>query len=383
MPGFARLRATCQRAIDEAVVPGLAVAVGQRGATVFVEAFGARQRTPSVQPATLDTVYDLASLTKAIGTGVLVMKLVAQGRIDLDAAAGPLLPFAATAWDAARTPFTVRQLLAHSAGLPAHHKYYLELWPEPPPAPVPAEFHRHRDAILLRAATAPLERVPGAASVYSDLGFMLLGAIVEHTTGVGLDRLVMDEIARPLGLASLRFRSLAPRQASDTDSNIAATENCPWRKRLMLGEVHDQNAWAMGGVAGHAGLFGTVTDVAEVAHALCAAHAGKPRHAGETPLVERDVLRPFWQSAGVPGGAWRLGWDGPADVDSVAGTRISRGAVGHLGYTGTSLWIDPEEATFVVLLSNRVHPVVRNDPRFRALRADVNDAALADCGYRS
>jgi CubicO group peptidase (beta-lactamase class C family) len=163
---------------------------------------------------------------------------------------------------------------------------------------------------------------------------------------------------------------------------VAAADRCPVRGRIVLGEVHDLNAFALGGVAGHAGLFGTAAAVARLAHALCAAYRGAAPAAGASALVDREVLRAFWTEAGVPGSTWRLGWDGPSARGSLAGDRISRRAVGHLAFTGCSLWIDPERETFVLLLSNRLHPAPVEEARFRELRRAVNDAALDDLGYR-
>ena len=157
---------------------------------------------------------------------------------------------------------------------------------------------------------------------------------------------------------------------------MAATERCPVRGRVVSGEVHDLNAFAMDGVAGHAGLFSTAADLAAVGEALLAAWRGDAGPA----LVERDVIREFWRPAGVPGSTWRLGWDGPADARSQAGARLSRAAVGHLGFTGCSLWIDPARALIIVLMTNRVHPEVRDDPRFRAFRPAVHDAILEALG---
>jgi len=145
---------------------------------------------------------------------------------------------------------------------------------------------------------------------------------------------------------------------------------------VVAGQVHDMNAFAMDGVAGHAGLFSTAADLAAIAQALVAAWRGDAGPA----LVDRDVVREFWRPAGPPDSTWRLGWDGPADVNSQAGTRLSRGAVGHLGFTGCSLWIDPARALIIVLLSNRVHPAVRDDPRFRAFRPAFHDAVLEALG---
>jgi CubicO group peptidase (beta-lactamase class C family) len=214
-------------------------------------------------------------------------------------------------------------------------------------------------------------------SVYSDLAFMLLGDFLEHRLGGTLDQLTRSRIAEPLGLPDLGFRPIAADGTALPGGEVAATQRCPVRGRILIGEVDDLNAYALGGVAGHAGLFGTATAVAALAHALCAAH----RDGGPRSIVDRAVLRAFWTPAGVPGSTWRLGWDGPAPSGSLAGDRLARTAVGHLGFTGCSLWIDPERETFVVFLSNRVHPVVRDDPRFRELRRSINDAALEAVGY--
>jgi serine-type D-Ala-D-Ala carboxypeptidase len=145
--------------------------------------------------------------------------------------------------------------------------------------------------------------------------------------------------------------------------------------------VDDLNWWALEGVAGHAGLFGDAADVAALAHALCAAWRDAAP-AGGPPIVPGPALRAFWSPKGVPASTWRLGWDGPAPVGSLAGERIARRAVGHLGFTGCSIWIDPERETFVIMLANRVHPDAKDDPRFRLLRPAVNDAALEGAGYQ-
>jgi len=146
----------------------------------------------------------------------------------------------------------------------------------------------------------------------------------------------------------------------------------------LIGEVHDLNAHAMGGIAGHAGLFGSVGDLLKLVLALCDSY-----HGGASALVSPEVLRSFWRPAGIPGSTWRLGWDGPAEHGSLAGSLISRRAVGHLSFTGCSLWIDPEQATSVIVLCNRIHPEVRDDPRFRALRPALCDAALRAVEYQA
>lgn len=337
----------CQAAVDEGAVPGMVVLVGQSGRTRFHRAFGHRQIMPALRPATPDTVYDLASLTKALVTSVLVMQAVDAGHFRLD---DPLIP-------GAKSGPTIRQALCHAAGFPP----FLPLY----------EHARSRTDVVRFAAGVTNIYPPGTRSVYSDLDFLLLGDRLEQATGCRLDELARTSLFRPLGIRGLDFDVSSLR----ADHPIAPTEVCPVRGRLLEGQVHDLNAYAMEGVSGHAGLFGSATGVASIAYALVAAYQG--RRLKEAAPTSTATIRRFWASADVPGSSWRLGWDGPAADDSLAGTRISRRAVGHLGFTGCSLWIEPDEETVVVMLSNRVHPKVSHNPGFRALRPAVMDAALA------
>ena len=372
----------CSAAVAEAATPGLVVLVAAQGQTLFHEAFGSRQLVPRRLPALPETMYDVASLTKAVATSVLAMQEIGAGRLSLDTKVAALLPEFSDrlgdaakpggqddrASDLARDQVTVGQLLGHSSGLPAHRPFWKQA------AHSPAE----RLAIARLAAREPLAYLPGTRAVYSDLGFILLGWLLERLTGARLDLLFQDRIARPLGLAATTFVSLADSEARAQllgDRTVAATQLSAERHGLVLGEVDDMNAFAMGGIAGHAGLFSTAGDLAAIATALVAAFRG------EGDLVARDVIRQFWSPSGVPGSTWRLGWDGPAESGSQAGEKLSRGSVGHLAFTGCSLWIDPAREVLVVLLSNRVHPAVPTDGRFRRFRPALHDAALTALGY--
>jgi serine-type D-Ala-D-Ala carboxypeptidase len=367
-PDFNSVGRLVSAAIEERVIPGLAIGVAHGGRPCLLAAYGRRQLEPAPLPATVETVYDLASLTKAVVTSVLVMKGVAQGRLQLDRPMGDHLPGLAD-----RPAATLRRTLAHAAGFAAHRKFYEKLFAQAGPAP------GQRAAIVAAAAAEPLAYEPGSRSLYSDLGFILLGALVEECLGARLDVLAEREIFRPLGLAGLRFVELP---GAHPGPDVAPTERCAVRGRMVVGEVHDLNAYAMGGIAGHAGLFGTVGDVLQLALALCAAYHGRGT-AGATPLVDGELLREFWRPAGIPGSTWRLGWDGPAAAASLAGALVSRRAVGHLSFTGCSLWLDPEQETCVVVLCNRIHPEARDDPRFRELRPRLCDEALRAIGYRA
>ena len=368
---FEPVRRLCQDAIAEGVVPGFVVLVASAGRVQFHDAFGFRQVVPRQLPAFPDTVYDVASLTKALVTSVLAMKEVERGTLELDEPVGQRLPeFAGEGRDAV----TVRQLLSHSAGLPAYRPYWRQA----------AQAASERWAISLSAAREPLEYKPGTMSIYSDLGFILLGWLLERSTELRLDALAERDILRPLGLASATFVNLSDPDARArllAERSVAATQQSADRGHLVLGEVDDANAFAMGGISGHAGLFADAAAVSAVASALVAAWKGGAP--GAKPLVSRDVLREFWSPARVPGSTWRLGWDGPAARDSQAGARLSRDAVGHLGFTGCSLWIDPERETWIVLLSNRVHPAVPDPDRFRVFRPALHDAVLEALGYET
>jgi CubicO group peptidase (beta-lactamase class C family) len=361
---FESVHRLCAEAADDRTVPGLVLLVADGGRIVFQDAFGARQLVPRTLPVFPDTLFDVASLTKAAVTSVIAMREVAAGRLALEAPVVELLP---EFEGADRAQVTVRQLLSHSSGLPAHRPFWRQA----------AQAASERRALCMLAAREPLEYAPGTRAIYSDLGFIVLGWLLERLTGERLDVLAQKQIVAPLGLAATTFMSLSETEQRAHvlgERSIAATQLCAERHRVLIGEVDDLNAMAMGGIAGHAGLFSTASDLSAIAAALCRAWRGDD--AGTVALVERDVVRTFWSPSGVAGSTWRLGWDGPAATHSQAGTRLSRAAVGHLGFTGCSLWIDPARDRWIVLLSNRVHPAVPKDDRFKTFRPLLHDAVM-------
>jgi beta-glucosidase-like glycosyl hydrolase/CubicO group peptidase (beta-lactamase class C family) len=330
------------------VFPGAVVAVGRRGILAHLRSFGRLDYEPGAAAARPDTIYDLASLTKVIATTTAAMILVDQGELELDRPVRAYLPaFRGDGRDAV----TVQDLLAHSSGLDWWAPLYMEL--------------RGREAYLARIQQMPLVYPPGSRSLYSDLGWFLLGEIVRRVSGEELDELTRDRIFAPLGMEETCFRpreGLAPR--------IAPTERDPWRGRLLRGEVHDENAFALGGVAPHAGLFGTAPDLARFAQMLL--NGGVYAH---QRIVRRGTLEHFTTRAGVPGSTRALGWDTPSEEGSTAGALFSRRSFGHVGFTGTSIWIDPERELFLILLTNRVHPT-RETQGIREVRARVADAVI-------
>jgi CubicO group peptidase (beta-lactamase class C family) len=329
-----------QRGVRGGVFPAAVLLVADDGEPLLHAGYGDAER--------LDAVFDVASLTKAVATSVAMMWLVDRGRVDLDAPAARYL-------GELRRPgadrIRIRHLLAHASGLPAWRPY----------------FRRLRGAEVVRAAARePLESPPGRRAVYSDLGFMLIGAIVERAAGRPLDQLLADEIFGPLGLRRTFFVRGGTRPPCGP---VLPTGRCAWRRRVLRGEVHDQNAAAMGGVAGHAGLFSTAHDLHRICRALVGCWSGDR---GGT--LSREVVRLFWRRSRVPGSTWCLGWDTPSPGASSAG-RYLRRAVGHLGFTGCSLWVDPRRARWVILLTNRV-ATGRDPARMQAFRPRLHDRVL-------
>ena len=279
-----------------------------------------------------ETLFDIASLTKPLSTATLAMMAVEEGALGLD--------------DRPRKELTVEQLLTHSSGLPA--------W---------KLLGDTRAAVLRAVAAEPLESPPGTVARYSDLGFILLGATVEHALGESLDAAFARRIAQPLGIGT-RF-------------NPQERERCAPTEGDLRGVVHDENARAMGGVAGHAGLFSTARDVSRIVHALVAAWHGV-RSTSTPRLLPTACVRRMWTPAGVAGATWCLGWDRPSATGSSAGDKWPKDGVGHLGFTCCSVWIDPPRARWIVLLSNRVHPSRTNDAikQFRPAIYDALSTAL-------
>ena len=357
-----------RRILDEAVARGLcsaaAIAVGDGGREVLVDGLGRAYTVPEPGPTTDDrAVYDLASVTKVMATTAIAMALISRGRLALDQRVRDIAGLAVD------PRITVLHLLGHGAGYPAHVRFYERFWggdlagtPDP------------RRTLIELAATHPLERAPGAEVVYSDLGYLTLGAVLERAGGAPLGDLFRDLVAGPLGLEHARYVDLAvPREARPGfAAGVVGTEVDPARGGLVIGEVHDENAFVAGGVAGHAGLFAPVRDVSRFGRAMVALLGG-----ADTGGIAAAVARDFVDTAAAPGHTRRLGWDTPSIEPEVshAGDRWPRrGAFGHLGFTGTSLWLDVPRRRWVALLTNRVHPS-REGERAAAIK-DVRRAVM-------
>lgn len=338
-------------AVRARAFPAAVVEVGRSHGVLYREPVGALTYDAGAAPTTDDTIFDLASLTKVLATTPLVMQLVERGQLGLDDPVANHVP----AWRGDdRAAVTIRDLLAHCSGLPAWQPYYQRL---------------HGVGVFEAAiASEPLAYRPRERSVYSDLGFMLLGAVLGRDVPLD-DRFVA--LLRQMGVAEeIQFRP-----PSLWKHRTAPTEHDPWRGRWLIGEVHDENAWALDGVAGHAGLFGTAGAVGSCARHLLQVLDGR-RGAFGVETARTFVRR--WTD--VPGSSRALGWDTMLPTSS-CGTRLSSDAFGHTGFTGTSLWIDPARDLYVVLLTNRVHPTREND-RIGGVRRAVHDAVVADVEMR-
>lgn len=351
-----------QAAVEGGVFPGAVLLVRLRGTPVYHRAFGCAALIPAREPARLETIYDLASLTKPLATTTAVLCLVRDGRLRLeDSLQRHLEELKGSAVGEA----TVYHLLTHSSGLPAWRPLYERIAEEDRRAPgfLGSPTARHLALTLIREE--PLEAPFGARSCYSDLGFILLGMLVEQAGGRALPALCRELVFDPMQ-APLFFSG--PKGAGSPETALVApTENDPWRGRVLRAEVHDENAYALGGAAGHAGLFGTASAVSAVTGRWLDAYVGRSR------VLSPDLVRRFVaRQDRIAGSSWALGWDTPS-APSSAGRRFSAASFGHLGYTGTSIWIDPTVELEAVLLSNRVHPTRRNDAikQFRPAIHDV------------
>ncbi len=362
------------------VFPGASLLVSQGGEVVFKRTVGCRSLVPEVTPAVNGLVYDVASLTKVIVTTTLVMKLVEQGQLDLDRRLSRIFQTFGTH---GKEAMTVRHLLTHTSGYPATAPFYKSIARSGTGTRTDGDERGNaltsrgaKEIILNEIFRAKLDNLPGRVTRYSDIGFILLGSAIEVITATALDRLATRDVFRPLQLHSTGYIDLTTVRRKGLEpvvDMIAPTARCPWRGRVLCGEVHDDNAWAMGGIAPHAGVFSDVDDVHRFGAEMLACYRGVGS------LINRDVVREFWRKSGAES-SWALGWDTPSPKSSSAGKHFSANSVGHLAFTGCSLWIDIEREVIVVLLSNRVHPSVENE-QIRQFRPVIHDLVMETLGY--
>lgn len=331
------------------VFPAATAEVGTSDGALWSTAVGRLMYDDTSAIATVDTVFDLASLTKVLSTATIAALLVDRGTVALDDRVKDRIP----SWRATdRGDVTIQDLLEHCSGLPSHRRYFKTL----------AGRAAYEAAICAETLAYP----PRTQAIYSDPGFMLLGFLLEDAGAQPLDR--QFDVWRDACVPNAEIGCHPPMAWRP---RTAPTENDPWRARVLIGEVHDENASALGDVAGHAGLFGTAAAVG-----ACARWWLRALRGDETQPMSPDTARRFARRSTVPGSSRALGWDTMLPTSS-CGTRLSPESIGHTGFTGTSLWLDPARDLYVTLLTNRVHPTRRNDGIQETRRA-FHDAVVLD-----
>jgi serine-type D-Ala-D-Ala carboxypeptidase len=339
--------------VDNAIAahafPACSLAVTYRGELIAHKAFGHFTYDPASPEVSTSSIFDLASLTKVVATTTMAMILYERGLLDLEAPVTAVATeFAANSADAGRQEVTVRMLLAHTSGLPAYEKLFTR--------------NKSREELLAAAFATPLAETPGTRAVYSDIGFIILAVTLERIADESLDVFCQREMFGPLGMTRTTFN---PAQ-SVKDSIPPTSDDRVFRHRIIQGEVQDENASVLGGVAGHAGLFSTAEDLAVFAHAMLN---------GGYPIVRATTVEFFTRRESGPEGTSRaLGWDTPS-APSQSGKYFSPRSFGHLGYTGTSLWIDAERQLSISLLTNRTWPDCQNQA-IKQLRPAFHDAVM-------
>jgi CubicO group peptidase (beta-lactamase class C family) len=366
-------------AIAQRAFPAASVAIAEHDALVGLKAFGHFTYHPDSPPPTTATLFDLASLTKVVATTPMSMILYQRGLLDLDAPVAAIIPEFVSSppgKDPRRRDVTIRMLLAHSSGLPGYERLFLN--------------GNTRDQLLRAALAVPLTADPNTRPEYSDIGFMILSEVLERLAGESLDRFCQREVFGPLGMTNTTFnppaetRQQIPPTADEREQECGAgaparekpasarppgaSPNSPsrFRSKIIQGEVQDENAFVLGGVAAHAGLFSTAEDLAKFAHTMLG---------GGRPILRPETVALFTRRQSAPHATSRaLGWDTPSSA-SQSGKYFGPNSFGHLGYTGTSLWIDPDRQLSVTLLTNRTWPDCSNRA-IRQVRPRFHDALI-------
>ena len=349
---FAGVYKVLQGAIDSRAFPGCAFGVLAGGEVVLADALGSFTFESDAAPVTPDTVFDIASLTKVVSTTAIAMIIYQRGDLLLDTAVGDLLPgfVIGRANSELARRITLRHLLAHNSGLPGYVEFFRTA--------------RTASALLRACLALPVDAPPGQRAEYSDPGFILLGKALEILTGESLAGTARKEIFEPLGMTATRFRPPRPQWELIPPTEI----DSEFRHRTIQGEVQDENAWVLDGIAGHAGLFSNVPDLLRFAGAVLSSYSGS----GASTLFQRETVELFAQRQPPDGSSRALGWDTPS-AESSAGKHFSVRSIGHLGYSGCSLWIDLEASLGAVLLTNRTWPDRKNQA-IRQVRPAFHDA---------
>jgi len=352
------LNRTMEEALNKGVFPGACMLVSLGWEVVFRSAWGFKSIIPQKKVMELNSIFDLASLTKPLLTTLCIMDLVENDTLHLNATLGDVFSKSAIvrAVPKDKALVTLRQLLTHTGGFMAYYPFFKEY-----------SITCSKEIIWQRIFQIPLIYEPGKDTVYSDLGFMILECVINSVTGVSLKEYALNRVLSRLELEGSFVSGLTPELK--LLPKIVPTEYCEWRQRLIRGVVHDENAYLMGGYSGHAGLFSTVDDVYKIV-----LHIFKR-------VMSSSKLWAFWEPQKDLGtGERALGWDMPSKTNSSTGKYFSQETVGHLGFTGCSVWLDLKRELLVVLLTNRIHPSRQNE-RLKEFRPLIHDAVMKDLGF--
>jgi CubicO group peptidase (beta-lactamase class C family) len=355
-----------KKGVEDGVFPGAAAGIFFRKKEKkkkVIACYGNAVLIPKKRALEKGSIFDLASLTKPLATTLAILCLLNEKKISLDDSLSSLLQRNVMG---EKEKITLRQILHHTSGLPAHREYFKKLQELP---------HKERKDILETwILDEEIDFAPGTKAEYSDLGYMLLGRIIECKSGEKLDYFIDKKIMRPMGLENRIFfkKIKGGKGTPKKNKNFVATEKCPWRKKVLRGEVHDDNCFVLGGISGHCGLFGDIESVLDLCVFLLDIWKKRKKH----PKISSTDLQTFlgWQDPAIET-TRVLGFDTPSATGSSGGRFLSRSSVGHLGFTGTSFWIDPEKELVVVLLSNRVHPN-RDNEKIKKFRPFFHDTVI-------
>lgn len=349
-----KIDALLKQGVTDGVFPGAVFLVARADEILFFEGVG-RTSLLTGTPVVKETVFDLASLTKPLATTLVLMHMVQKGQLTLTTRIADILP----GFDSLdKKKVTIEHLLCHTSGLSAYQPYFKTL------NQVPVSNRLSRLKVLL--AKEPLLTEPGVRMCYSDLGFMILAWLIETVCLKPLPIVVKEWIYQPLGLKRLFFPDFQP---VPPDIDFAATETCSWRNQTLVGTVHDDNAGCVKDLLGHAGLFGDANSIYLLLLRLLRTYKGKGQMAGISAAIVRQFLTPCQTGGRVKG------FDTPAAVDSASGRYFSKRTIGHLGFTGTSFWMDLERELIFILLTNRVHPSRENEA-IKNFRPELHDCAM-------
>lgn len=374
---FAEVSNLLNGAVEDQVFPGAVLLIGKNGQILFNQAVGQRTLSPKASGDTsmsLSTVFDIAEVTRVVVTSTLLMLFTENNRIRLDDKISRYLQGFGIF---GKGEMSVAHLLAHTSGLPQSVDFFEELnkLNSGSRAGILAS-RAAKDFVYREIGQTKTKFTPGLKRLTSDVGFIVLGQLIETLTGLKLDHAAQRFIFQPLGISSSSFVDLAlirRRGILPIEELIAPTEDCSWRGRILCGEVHDENAWAMGGISGHAGLFASASDLHKFASALIQSYS-------RGGYLKQNTVRTFF-SANAPEGTfpederWALGWDNPSKENGMIDSRLSAQAVGMNGFSGCSLWLEPEKGIDIILLSNRIHPN-RNNKKIQNFRIQLLDAIL-------